>query len=85
MLHSDCEKKILDLGQGEAVNRGFLDLFRAVMNDSEAQNLASGTLVLPFYDENTNFKPGEWAAELHFVTRKTGEKDEDEDADSSGD
>ncbi len=85
MLHPDCVKKIIDLGQGEAINRGFLDLFNAVMNDSEAKSLPNGTLVVPFYDENTNFQPGEWAAELHFVARKMGDKDEAEEADSSSD
>ena len=83
MLHSDCVKKILALGEGEAINRGFLDLFKAVVNDSIATNLPNGTLVVPFYDENTDFKPGDWAAELNFVVRKIGDKDEA--ADSSGD
>lgn len=85
MLHSDCVKKILALGEGEAVNIGFLSLFEAVVNDSDIQELPSGTLVLPFYDEDTNFQPGEWAAELHFVARKMGEIDETKDSDPGGD
>lgn len=69
-LHPSCEEKILALGSGQQINRGFLDLFKAVVNDAEAQGLPSGTLVIPYYDENSNLQPDDWAAELHFVVRK---------------
>jgi hypothetical protein len=69
-LHPDVEKKILGLGSGEAVNRGFLDLFKAVVNDCIQQNLPNGTCIMPFYDEDSGLEPGDWAAEIHFVVRQ---------------
>jgi hypothetical protein len=70
MLHSDCISKILGLCQGESVRDNFLSLFEAVQNDAEQQFLPHSTLAYPFYDEDSDLKPGDWVAELHFVVRQ---------------
>lgn len=67
-LNPDCEKKVLAMGSGEAINRGFLDIFKAVA--VEIGDLPSGTLVVPFYDEHSGIKTGDFVAELHFVVRR---------------
>jgi hypothetical protein len=54
----------------KAPPQGFVDMFEAVANDAQAQNLPSGTLAVPMYDENSGLKKGDWACELHFVVRK---------------
>ena len=88
MLHSDCVKKILALGQPSGVGlpnsvaKGLLEAFIHIIMDCEDQNLPSGTLVVPFYDENTDPSSDDWVAELHFVVRRG---DIDEEANSSGD
>lgn len=80
-LHPDCEKKILSLGEGESVRRGMLDIFKATVNDVVIQGLPNGTCVVPFYNEESGLKPGDWAAELHFVVRQVESVNEDPDPD----
>lgn len=57
-------------GDNDSIRRGLLDLANAAANDAEAQELPSGTVVIPFYDETCSLSPGDWAAEIHVVTRK---------------
>lgn len=81
LLHPDCEQKVLSIGEGESLRRGFLDIFRATINDCLQQDLPSGTLIIPFYDGDSNLKPGDWAAELHLVVRQVESVDETDNAD----
>jgi len=76
MIHPDCIQKVLNLGGNESVKQGLVDLFRAAANDAESQDLPSGTIVIPFYDESSKLQPGDWAAELHCVVRKVESVDE---------
>lgn len=69
-LPADVEKKTLALGRGEAVNRGFLDIFRAMANEGNIDGSPAKTIILPMYDKDSGLKPGDWAAEIHFVIRK---------------
>lgn len=83
-IHPDCEAKINAFGGNESIKRGLLDLFKAVSNDAIQSGLPSGTLVMCFYDEDSNLQPGDWAAELHIVARKVesvNDSDEREEAD----
>lgn len=75
-LPVDVENKIMNLGKGQAVNRGFLDIYKALVNESDMDGAPAKTLVFPFYDRNSKLKPGDWAAELHFVIRKVESVDE---------
>ena len=69
-LPLDVERKIMALGRGEAVNRGFLDLYRVMANEAVLDGSPAKTMILPMYDKDSGLKPGDWAAELHFVIRK---------------
>lgn len=69
-LPSSVEQKVLSLGHGEAVNRGFLDIFRALANEANLDKSPMKTMILGMYDAQSNLQPGDWAAELHFVVRK---------------
>lgn len=69
-LPDDVTKKIMALGRGEAINRGFLDLFRAIANEANIDGSPAKTMILPMYDRDSGLKPGDWAAEIHFVIRK---------------
>ena len=69
-LPKDVEDKTLALGQGEAVNRGFLDIFRAMANEGDIDGSPAKTMILPMYDAQSGLQPGDWAAELHLVVRK---------------
>lgn len=75
-LPTDVEQKIMNLGRGEAINRGFLDIFNAMVNESDIDLSPSKTMVLPLYDASSNLQSGDWAAELHFVVRKVGHVEE---------
>ncbi len=82
MIHEDCIKMIRSFGNNDSIRQAFVDLFNAVASDAESQGLPSGTLVVPFYDDNCSLVPGDWAAELHLVARKVAEDDSDSEADS---
>ena len=69
-LPDDVTKKVMALGRGEAVNRGFLDIYRAMANEANIDGSPAKTMILPMYDKDSGLKPGDWAAELHFVIRK---------------
>lgn len=80
-LPDDVQKKIMGLGRGEAVNRGFLDIYRAMANEANIDGSPAKTMILPMYDKDSGLKPGDWAAELHFVIRKVeGLGDEEKDS-----
>jgi hypothetical protein len=57
-------------GGNDSIRRGLLDLANAASNDAETQGLPSGTVVIPFYDETCSLSPGDWAAEIHIISRK---------------
>jgi len=82
MIVEACVDKIMALGDNESLRQGFRDIFIAVSNDAETQDLPSATLVVPLYDEACNLQPGDWAPEIHLVIRKIDHV-EAEDADSS--
>lgn len=69
-LPADVERKVMALGRGEAVNRGFLDIYKAMANEANIDGSPAKTMILPMYDSASGLKPGDWAAELHFVIRK---------------
>lgn len=73
-LLSDTEEKILGLGRGEAINRGFLDIFNALVNEADIDGSPSKTMIMGFYDKDSNLQPGDWAAELHFTIRKVADE-----------
>ncbi|MCI0564662.1 MAG: hypothetical protein MN733_39850 [Nitrososphaera sp.] len=75
-LPADVEKKIMNLGKGEAVNRGFLDLYKAMANEANYDGAPSKTIILPMYDSESGLKPGDWACELHFVIRRVDDGQE---------
>ncbi len=68
MIAEDCKKKVL--GIADRPQQGFLDLFVAISREAAAEGLPARTLVFPMYDENSGLRPGEYAAEIHFVVRK---------------
>ena len=80
MIVEACADKIMALGDNDSLRQGFRDIFIAVSNDAEAQDLPSATLVIPLYDEACNLQPGDWAPEIHLVVRKVDHVDS-----SSGD
>ena len=84
ILPSDCEQKVLALGKGEAVNRGFLDIFRAMANEANIDGSPSKTMILPMYDASSGLQPGDWAPELHFVIRKVESIGEQETGEAEG-
>jgi len=69
-LPSSVEDRVMNLGKGEAVNRGFLDIFRALVTEADFDHSPIKTMILGMYDKDCNLQPGDWAAELHFVIRK---------------
>lgn len=69
-LKPDVEDKVMGLGKGEAVNRGFLDVFRAMANEANFDGAPSKTMILPMYDDSSALQPGDWAPEIHLVIRK---------------
>lgn len=64
----DCLRKVEAIGQN--AGRGFADIFRAMATELSLSDDPSQTLVVPMYDETSGLKPGEYAAEIHFVLRK---------------
>lgn len=79
-LPDDVQQKIMGLGRGEAVNRGFLDLFTAMANEGDVDGSPAKTMILPMYDASSGLQPGDWAAELHFVIRKVESVGEPEES-----
>jgi len=69
-LQQSVEDRVMQLGHGEAVNRGFLDLYRAMANEANLDGSPAKTMILPLYDAACALQPGDWAPELHFVIRK---------------
>jgi len=79
LIHQDCVDRIMAFGDNESIRQGLVDLANACSNDAEQRGLPSATFVISFYDADCSIEPGDWAAELHIVTRKVS----DESADSS--
>jgi hypothetical protein len=77
-LNSDCVEKIMGIGQGEAVNQGFLDIFNAIVEEINLKDLPSGTMIVPMYGKDSNPQPGDHMAELHFVIRRIAEDNDDD-------
>lgn len=74
MIRDECKQFIMNLGQDQEVRRGFIELFEAFSNEPGAHELPAITYVLPCYDENTEFQPGDWAPEIHLVLRKIADE-----------
>lgn len=75
-LPDDVQQKIMGLGRGEAVNRGFLDLFTAMANEGDIDGAPSKAMILPMYDASSGLQPGDWAPEIHFVLRRVEAADD---------
>jgi len=85
MIPQKCTDKVLAMGGNDNIRRAFSEMFTAISDEGEMQQLPSATLVIPFYDEACNLQPGDWAPEVHLVVRKIDNvKTEDADL-SSGD
>jgi hypothetical protein len=78
-LHPECERQVMALGGNDSIKRGLLDIFKATVQDTIIQGLPNGTCVIPFYDKDSDLKPGDWAAELHCVVRQVESVNEDGD------
>lgn len=70
MIPLPCANRILEMGGEGPVRQAFLNLFNAMSDSSDLDNLPSATLVIPFYDEACNLQPGDWAPEIHLLVRK---------------
>lgn len=70
-----CENKIRTLGESESIRQGLLDLFKAMVKESEIEEEQLGetfphkSLAWLMYEDG-DLEPGDWAAELHLVIRK---------------
>lgn len=80
MIHHQCQERIMKMGDDATIRRGLVDMFNAASKDAQEKDLPSATLVVPYYDDQCNLQPGDWAAELHLVVRKVVSPDEAEAA-----
>lgn len=69
-LKQSVVDKVLGLGSNESVNRGFLDLFNAMVNESNIDGAPAKTVIIPMYDASCALEADDWAPEIHLVIRK---------------